>query len=151
MRSLFLLGRTLFGGFFVYNGLHHFMQAEALSQYASAKGVPSAAATVRGSGALMLAGGLSVIGGVQPRAGLAAIVAFLLPVTAKMHRFWEIEDPQQRAAESVNFAKNVALLGAALMMMQLAEPWPDSIDAAREGGEEMYIRLGSSELVALPS
>ena len=29
-----------------------------------------------------------------------------------MHDFWTIEDPMRRMGEQVNFAKNVALLGA---------------------------------------
>jgi len=32
MRGLFLLGRALFGGFFVYNGLNHFINRGHLSQ-----------------------------------------------------------------------------------------------------------------------
>ena len=30
----------------------------------------------------------------------------------------------------INFTKNMALVGAALAMMQIEEPWPASVDAA---------------------
>ena len=151
MRTLCVLGRAIFGGFFAYSGLNHFQKTEGLGQYAAAKGVPAPERAVQATGALLLAGGLSVILGVKPRQGLAAIVAFLVPVSLQMHRFWELQDQQQRQAEMINFMKNMALVGAALSMMQIQEPWPASVDAAFAADEEMYIRLGGRDLRALPA
>ena len=149
MRSLFLLGRAIFGGYFAYSGLRHFAETEGLSQYAGAKGVAAPEAAVRASGALLLAGGVSILAGVKPREGLAAIIGFLVPVTMQMHRFWDVENPEQRMNEMINFTKNFALVGAALMMTQIPEPWPDSVDEMR-GEEEMYVRIGGRDLVTLP-
>jgi uncharacterized membrane protein YphA (DoxX/SURF4 family) len=150
MRSVFLLGRALFGGFFVYNGINHLLQTQNLSQYAAAKRVPSPEAAVRSTGGMLLAGGISVITGLKPRQGLAALVAFLVPTTLQMHRFWEIDDPHQRMLEMTQFSKNLALIGAALALMQLDEPWPASIERApRE--EEMFVRIGGQDLRALPA
>jgi putative oxidoreductase len=150
MRAMFVLGRTLFGGFFAYNGINHLINERMLSQYAAHKGVAAPDIAVPASGALLIAGGLSVMTGVRPRQGLAAIIAFLIPVSLQMHRFWEVEDQQQRMNEMVNFTKNMALVGAALALMQIREPWPASIDAARRE-EEMYVRLGGRDLRALPA
>ncbi len=150
MRALFLLGRALFGGFFVYNGLNHFLQTEHMSQYAATKRVPSPKAAVRSSGGMLLAGGLSVVTGYKPREGLATLIAFLVPTTLQMHRFWEIEDPNMRTLEMTQFAKNVALIGAALALMQVEAPWPVSVDRAR-GGEEMFVRIGGRDLLSLPA
>src|SRR5690348_8608305 len=124
MRPLYLLGRAIFGGYFLYNGLNHFINREMMSQYAASKGVAASDAAVVTSGAMLVAGGVSILTGTQPRQGLAALVAFLLPVSLQMHRFWEESDPQKRMAETVNFTKNMALLGAALMMLELDHPWP---------------------------
>jgi putative oxidoreductase len=151
MRGLFVLGRVVFGGFFVYNGINHFRNQTGMSQYAGAKGVPAAEAAIPATGALLIAGGLSIVTGVKPRLGLAAIMGFLIPVTLQMHRFWEETDPQQRVNESVNFAKNMALVGASMMMMQIEDPWPASVDEARAADEEMFIRLGGREFRALPA
>ena len=151
MRALFVLGRTIFGGYFAWSGLNHFLEEKQLRQYASAKGVGASDAAVTGSGALILAGGLSVMAGIKPRQGLAAIVAFLIPVSMQMHRFWDVQDPQQRMNEMINFSKNMALVGAALMMMQLEEPWPASVDAAQQQNEDMYVRLGGRDLRGLPA
>jgi putative oxidoreductase len=149
MRAVFLLGRAIFGGFFIQSGLHHFHDQEMLSQYAAAKKVPAPHAAVAGSGVLALAGGLSVLTGTKPRQGLAAIVAFLVPVTLQMHRFWEVEDQKERMNETINFMKNMALAGAALMLMQVPEPWPASVDKLWSGEEDMYLRVESRERLRL--
>ena len=152
MRALFVLGRAIYGGYFAWSGLNHFLNRQTMSHYAEAKGVPAPETAVPGSGALILAGGLSVALGLKPRQGLALIVGFLVPVSLKMHRFWEIEDPNQRMSEMINFSKNMALAGAALALMEIEEPWPVSIDAARSrDDEEMYVRLGGRDLRALPA
>jgi uncharacterized membrane protein YphA (DoxX/SURF4 family) len=149
MRAAFLLGRALFGGFFVQSGLNHFQNQKMLSQYAASKGVPAPDIAVAGSGALALAGGVSVLTGTKPRQGLAAIVGFLVPVTLQMHRFWEVEDQQARMNETINFMKNLALAGAALMLMQVPEPWPASVDKLRSEGDDMYLRVNSRERLRL--
>lgn len=151
MRAVFVLGRAIFGGFFAYNGINHFQQTEHMAKYAAAKGVPAPEQAVQATGAMLLAGGLSVVAGVRPRQGLAAIVAFLVPVTLQMHRFWEEQDPAKRMSETINFMKNMALVGAALAMMQIDEPWPASLDKTLADGEEMFVRLGGRDLRALPA
>jgi putative oxidoreductase len=150
MRTLFIVGRALFGGFFAYNGINHFLQVQSMRQYAEAKGVPQPDAAVRATGAMLVAGGASVIAGLKPREGLAMLVAFLIPTTIQMHRFWEADDPAKRQVEMVNFAKNVALIGAALALMQVRQPWPASIESATRE-EEMFVRLGGRDLRALPA
>ena len=151
MRALFIVGRALFGGFFVYNGVNHFQNAGALTQYAQAKGVPAAEEAVKATGALLIASGLSVMAGIRPRQGLMGIIAFLVPTTLQMHRFWEEEDAEKRQIESINFSKNVALIGAALTAMQIDEPWPAGLDALSADDEEMFIHLGGRELRSLPA
>jgi putative oxidoreductase len=151
MRAWFVLGRAIFGGYFLYNGINHLVNQKMMSQYAAAKGVSNAEIAVPATGSLLISGGLSVLTGMKPRQGLAAIVAFLIPVSLQMHRFWEIEGQQERMVEMVNFTKNMALVGAALMMMQIEEPWPIGIDDARRANEDMYVHLGGRDLRALPA
>ena len=150
MRTLFVLGRAVFGGFFAYSGINHLKHAENMGHYAASKGVPAPEQAVQATGAMLLAGGLSVMTGFKPRRGLALLIAFLVPVTLQMHRFWEQADAQKRQTEMIHFMKNMALVGAALAMMQIEEPWPASIDAARAADEEMYVRLGGRDLRSLP-
>lgn len=66
MRAPFLLGRLIFGGFFVYNGINHFRERKALAHYAGAKNVPKPEIAVQATGALMLLGGASILLGIKP-------------------------------------------------------------------------------------
>lgn len=150
MGSLFVLGRMVFGGFFVYSGLMHWRNVREMAPYAESKGVPNPQTAVQATGAMLFAGGLSVMAGAKPRQGLATLVAFLVPTTLQMHRFWEETDPERRSAEMTNFSKNMALAGAALALMQIAEPWPASLDSLG-ADEEMFVRIGGRDLRSLPA
>ncbi len=127
MNIPFLLGRIAFGGFFLYNGINHFRQRKALAQYAGMKKVPAPDLAVGVSGAMLLIGGTSVILGIKPKYGTLAIMAFLAGVSPVMHDFWRIEEPNQRMNDMINFSKNMALLGAALALAGVEEPWEASV------------------------
>jgi len=124
---LFLAGRVLFGGLFVYNGVNHFRNYAALRGYCAYKHVPIPGASAIISGGWLIVSGSSVLVGFRPEIGLVLIVLFLLVVTPVIHDFWKIADPAQRLGEMVNFTKNAALMGAALMMLSLPRPWPYSL------------------------
>ena len=126
MKAVFLLGRLIFGRFFVYNGINHLKQQQGLSQYAGAKQVPNPELAVMASGIALLVGGGSVILGLKPRIGTLAIIGFLSTVSPVMHDFWRAQDPQQRQNDMIQFSKNMALLGAALALIGIEE-WPASI------------------------
>lgn len=126
MKAVFLLGRVLFGGFFLYNGINHFKQQNALAQYAGAKNVPNPEVAVALSGIAMVAGGASIVLGLKPKWGALAILGFLAGVSPTMHDFWNADDPNRRQNELIHFSKNIALLGAALALAGVKE-WPVSI------------------------
>jgi putative oxidoreductase len=127
MKATFLLGRLVFGGFFLYNGIHHLQERKSMGQYAQSKNVPLAEAAVTASGVALIAGGASILLGVKPKLGAAAIAGFLAGVSPVMHDFWQVEEPNQRMNEMINFGKNMALLGGALALMGVDEPWPASV------------------------
>jgi uncharacterized membrane protein YphA (DoxX/SURF4 family) len=115
-----MLGRVLFGFYFILAGWGHFRQADALAGYAAHAGIPAAKLSVLGSGALLLAGGLSVLLGLWVRAGAIALVLFLVPAAFMMHKYWAIADAGQRQAQQLNFQRNLALTGAALLLYYFA-------------------------------
>ena len=41
-----------------------------------------------------------------------------------MHNFWTVAETQARTFERVNFEKDLALAGAALMLLAIPRPWP---------------------------
>lgn len=120
----FLIGRILFGGYFLMNAINHFSKADMLSGYAAAKGVKSPKLAVFVSGLLLLAGGAGILLGVYVSWAVLALVLFLVPVSFKMHAFWKVSEPNMKMMEMVNFTKNMALLGAALMLLAISTPWP---------------------------
>jgi uncharacterized membrane protein YphA (DoxX/SURF4 family) len=131
MKAPFMIGRLLFGGFFLYNGINHLKQRQSLTQYAAAKNVPAADKAVTASGVALILGGASILLGVKPKFGTAMIIGFLASVSPVMHDFWKQQDPNQRMNDMVNFSKNMALLGAALALMGVEEPWPASVPVAK--------------------
>src|SRR5580765_702400 len=54
---LFLLGRVLYGGFFVLGGINHFQHLGMMAGFTASKGVPAAKPLVLVSGLLILVGG----------------------------------------------------------------------------------------------
>jgi uncharacterized membrane protein YphA (DoxX/SURF4 family) len=117
-------GRLLFGGYFIYNGLNHFLNLESVARYAASKSVPAPEVAVALTGLLLLLGGLSLVSGQWPRIGALFVALFLAVVTPVMHGFWAL-DGDARALEAVQFTKNLALLGGALLALAIPEPWND--------------------------
>lgn len=117
---VFLAGRILYGGYFFWNGLNHlFFARKGLAGYAQSKGVPAPGFMVPFSGLFILLGGLAVMTEIYREWGAALIAVFLVAVSCKMHNFWTVQDPMTKMMEIVQFTKNMALLGAALMLTAL--------------------------------
>ena len=123
MEYVFLLGRVLFGGFFVMSGVGHFRSLSHMAGYAASKKVPMAKYSVAFTGLLLLLGGLGVLLGVYVQVALAFLVVFLIPAAFIFHAYWKDTDPGVRMGNRINFYKNIALLGAALMMYAVPTPW----------------------------
>jgi uncharacterized membrane protein YphA (DoxX/SURF4 family) len=121
------MGRALLGGYFLYNGINHFINHKMLAEYARSKQVKAPALAVAASGAMIAAGGASVLAGMRPKLGASLIAGFLLGVSPQIHDFWSVEDQQQRMQEFVNFTKNIALVGAAFLLAAFPEPWPVAV------------------------
>jgi uncharacterized membrane protein YphA (DoxX/SURF4 family) len=127
MEYLFLVGRILYGGFFILAGLNHIQHVGMLAGYAGFKGVPAPRVAVILSGILVLVGGLSILLGIQPTLGVICITIFLIPVTFMIHTYWSDTDQNAKINNRVNFQKNLALLGAGLALMIVPQPWPVSL------------------------
>ena len=130
MRYVTLAGRILYSLIFIATLTTHFTAAAV--GYATQKGVPMAGVLVPLSGVIAAVGGLSVLLGYQAKLGAWLLVLFLVPVTFMMHNFWAVQDPMMRQLDIGMFMKNIALLGAALLITQFGAG-PMSMDARRSG------------------
>lgn len=119
MDVLVLIGRILFAALFLASAASHLTRTKAMAGYAASRGVPFAVPATIGSGLLILAGGLSVLLGIWADLGALLLVVFLVPTAVLMHGFWRESDPQARMMEMVQFQKDLALAGAALMLLAL--------------------------------
>jgi putative oxidoreductase len=142
MKAPFLIGRLLFGGFFLYNGINHLQNRKMMAPYAQSKGVPLPEAAVVASAIPLLVGGTSLLLGVKPKWGALAILAFLAGVSPVMHDFWRNEDPNERTNNMTNFAKNMALAGGALALLGVEEPWEASVPVAQPSFWQRVRRAG---------
>lgn len=117
MDTLFLVGRVVFALLFLGSALGHFTKTDAMTQYAQYRGLPAARAGVLASGVVLLLGGLSVALGVYGDLGALLLAGFLLVSAVVFHPFWKESDAQAAQTEQAQFMKNVALAGAAAVLV----------------------------------
>jgi uncharacterized membrane protein YphA (DoxX/SURF4 family) len=128
MKTAFLMGRIIVGGFLLYNGVDHFVNRAMMTGITASKGIPYPEVAVLASGVLLLIAGVSFLLGWKPLVGITAATVFLIPVTITMHAFWN-EAGAARMADMANFAKNIALLGAAWMFAAIPRPWIAGVES----------------------
>jgi putative oxidoreductase len=119
MDIVFLIGRILFVIPFLLSVQIHLINREQGVQYARMYKVPLAELGVPLTGVMALGGGLSVLLGIWGDLGALLIAAFLVLITPFMHAFWREEEAMQRINQLVNFQKNTAMLGGALVLFYL--------------------------------
>ena len=126
MEIIFLVGRILFGIFFVILGVNHFKKFGPMTQYAASKNVPSPRLATIITGILLVFGGLGVVLGIYVTLSLWLLVIFLVPTAFIMHNFWATPE-EEKMTQMINFLRNIALAGASLMLLSLPLPWDLSI------------------------
>jgi len=72
-------------------------------------------AAVKLNAMVQLGAGGMLAAGILPRLAALALATSVVPTTVAGHRFWEIEDPVQRARQRTQFLKNTAILGGLLL------------------------------------
>jgi putative oxidoreductase len=96
-----------------------------------AQGMPQAPILLAGAIVFLLVGSVTVVVGYQARLGAFLLLVFLILATYDFHDFWTMADPQAKQAEMANFMKNLALMGAMLLVLANG-PGGWSLDARRE-------------------
>jgi uncharacterized membrane protein YphA (DoxX/SURF4 family) len=117
--TILLFARVLLGGVLAFMGLNHFLQTDGMAAYAKAKRVPFPRASVLFSGGQLAFGGVLLALGAYPVIAAGALASFFLVATPMMHDFWSVPEDQQQD-EMTQFLKNVALFGAALVVLAVA-------------------------------
>ncbi|GHA11633.1 DoxX family membrane protein [Streptomyces echinoruber] len=125
MSVLRMVGRPLLASMFVAGGLHSVRRPKELAPIAESVVRPVSdrvgalpertEQVVRLSGAVQVAAGAMLATGRLPRLSALALAATLVPTTLAGHRFWEEDDPSQRAQQRIHFLKNLSMLGGLLI------------------------------------
>lgn len=79
---------------------------------------------VKINAAVQLVAGVLLALGRFPRLAATALAASLVPTTLAGHRFWEHDDPAQRAQQKIHFLKNTGLMGGLVLAMLDTEGAP---------------------------
>ena len=117
----------MFGAYWLMAGFNHFRNLEGMSQYAKSKGAPAPKLSVAASGIVLALGGLSLMFGIYPTVGIILLILFLIVASFQIHKYWKLDDAQMRQIDQINFTKNLALVGALLMLLLIPTPWPMSL------------------------
>ncbi|MGC3003768.1 DoxX family protein [Streptomyces sp. G35A] len=125
MSLLRVLGRPMLASMFVAGGLESVRNPQNVAPIAESVVRPvtervdllpdNTEQAVRLNGAVQVVAGLMLATGRMPRPAALAIAATLVPTTLAAHRFWEEEDPSQRAQQRIHFMKNLSMLGGLLI------------------------------------
>lgn len=98
---------------------------EVASQLAAKAGLPqNTEMLVRVNAATHVVAGTLLAMGRLRRISALALMASLIPTTYAGHRFWEVEDPRERAQQQSHFLKNLAVMGGLLLEAVDAEGRP---------------------------
>jgi putative oxidoreductase len=118
------LGRLLYSGILAYMAVDGFKNNEKRVDVARSQGVPLPELAVPLATGLLLVSNLGVLFWKFPRASLAGLVSFFLGTTPTIHSFWQMEG-KERQQNKINFLKNVALLGGAVILLHEANDQAD--------------------------
>lgn len=131
-----LVARPMLGAMFVKGGIDQLsdprskapVAADVTEPVRQSVGEPVSAmddtTLVQVNGAAQVVGGLLLSFGKAPRLAAALLAGSLVPTTLAAHRFWEEQDPEQRAGQQVHFLKNLGLLGGLLLATMDTEGEP---------------------------
>jgi uncharacterized membrane protein YphA (DoxX/SURF4 family) len=146
------VARPLLGAIFVWGGInalrnleHHARAAKPFLDKTVGKAadklpdqVPTEPeAVVRADALVKIGAGLALGFGFLPRLAALLLTGSLVPTTLAGHRFWELEDPQERSAQQIQFLKNLGLLGGLLLASADTEGKPSLSWRARHVAQDV--------------
>ena len=148
-----LLARPMLASIFVVGAVNALRNAEAhavkakkvadrvvpLAQQA-APGVPiptDATTLVRINAGAQLLAGVALATGRAPRLSATVLAASLVPTTWASHPFWDESDPQAKAQQRLQFAKNTSVLGGLLLASVDTEGKPGLAWRARRAAADV--------------
>lgn len=116
MNILKFAGRAAVAAIFIQGGIDSVRNPAGRARMVEQAGLPEPELLTRLNGGLMAGAGSLLALGVAPRSSALALLASLLPTTIVGHAFWNAQG-QERQGQMVHFAKNLAMMGALLLVV----------------------------------
>ena len=126
--ALALVGRILVAVIFVLSGFQKLTGFSGVAAAIAGKGLPMPEVLAALSVVIELGAGLLLIVGLKARWAALLLFLFIIPITLTFHNFWAM-DGAQAAMNEIHFLKNLALMGAMLMVAAFG-PGRYSVDKA---------------------
>ncbi|MEM7726600.1 MAG: DoxX family protein [Cyanobacteria bacterium P01_A01_bin.45] len=118
-----LAGRAFLSIIFLYAGVNHILGFQGTVEMMTKRSLPIPSLLLLGTIICCLGGGASILLGFKVRLGAILLILFLIPATLVFHN--PIGDPSQINS----FLKNIALIGAALLIYYFGSG-PISLDTS---------------------
>lgn len=113
------LGRALYSGILAYMAIDGFRNNEKRVEIARDSGVPLPEVVVPLVTGMLFVANVGILLWRFPRASALALVVFFLGTSPGIHNFWTMEG-EERHHNKINFLKNMALLGGAIILLREA-------------------------------
>ncbi len=121
-----LIGRILVSAIFLQSGFSKIGGFAGTAGYMASRGVPMPEVLLAITIVAELGAGLFIVSGWKARLGALVLLLWMIPVTLLFHNFWAYP-PEQQMIQQIMFMKNLALMGAMLLLMAHG-PGPLSLD-----------------------
>lgn len=122
-----LVGRVLISAIFLMSGLTKISGFAGTAGYMASKGIPLANIALVLTIIIEVGGAVMIILGYKARLGAAALLLWMIPVTAIFHNFWAAAEAAKQM-EMIMFMKNLGLMGGMLVIIGLGSG-PKSLKA----------------------
>lgn len=123
-KALYFTGRVLLGLYFIVPGLMKVMNFSGTAEYMAAHGMIFVAFFLTLTIVLQLGGGLCLVAGYRQQEVSFVLAGLVLVISLVMHDFWSMEQGLQRAHETQNFIKNMAIMAGLLVVAGGHRPRP---------------------------
>lgn len=88
-----------------------------VAEIMAAKGMPVPKLLLVGAIVFLIAGSVSIILGYRARIGALLLIIFLILATCYFHNFWILSDPAAREMQTIQFMKNLSMMGAMVLLL----------------------------------
>ena len=112
-----MVGRVLFSTYFLAMGMSHLVHFREHAAFIGGKGVPLARSATILTIVMMVSGGVLVLFNWHTSIGGALLFGIIFPAPFFLHHFWNETDSYSRLSEFAHFIKDLALAGAALLLI----------------------------------